>query len=317
MGLRFSGKNMSPLPGWMSGGQFVALNMSNCDLPVHLHFALFNRSTGFVLKPREMRAGADESGNASRGGQSDEVYWPPPRDKLHCVSVNIHSLHNLPQGGEQRPRYSGSCSACHQYHPELSGRAVAPRSVHSSSPSIKVSIHSIGGFCAVSSSLPLREDASADICSARVKKNGMNATFEQTIHCVAAEPSATFLRTSVVDQGREVAYEVAVLGRLRRGCRVLLLRSSLGTRIEFCYLLVSITFSSEPNHFPTLRQLRIKSAELTKSSSNWSRLPLASEEHSTSTYGIHADKAEYGIAGAELPAGTQREWHHSRVSERG
>eukprot|EP00966_Prymnesium_polylepis_P121521 2808497-Prymnesium_polylepis.1 len=56
LGLRFSGRNMSPLPGWLSGAQNVALNMSNTDVPVQLHFALFTGSDGFRLKPPEMRS---------------------------------------------------------------------------------------------------------------------------------------------------------------------------------------------------------------------------------------------------------------------
>ena len=53
-GLRFSGNNLNPLPGWLAGSQYVALNMSNTDLAVQVHFALFNRTCGFVLKPCEM-----------------------------------------------------------------------------------------------------------------------------------------------------------------------------------------------------------------------------------------------------------------------
>eukprot|EP00966_Prymnesium_polylepis_P047997 1111329-Prymnesium_polylepis.2 len=45
---------MSPIPGWLAGAQNVALNMSNVDLAVQVHFALFHGSAGFVLKPREM-----------------------------------------------------------------------------------------------------------------------------------------------------------------------------------------------------------------------------------------------------------------------
>ena len=83
MGARFSGANMSPsasagtrtpavcthirfdlgvnrlaaaVPGWLCGAQHVALNMTRCDLPVQLHFALFKGSGGFVLKPHEQRS---------------------------------------------------------------------------------------------------------------------------------------------------------------------------------------------------------------------------------------------------------------------
>eukprot|EP00966_Prymnesium_polylepis_P272845 6303411-Prymnesium_polylepis.1 len=58
LGLRFSGKNMSPLPGWLAGAQSVCLNFSpvggKIDLAVKLHHALFGHSGGFVLKPSGM-----------------------------------------------------------------------------------------------------------------------------------------------------------------------------------------------------------------------------------------------------------------------
>ena len=46
LGLRFSGANMNPLPAWLAGAQYVALNMTNVDLPVQLHHALFNGTAG-------------------------------------------------------------------------------------------------------------------------------------------------------------------------------------------------------------------------------------------------------------------------------
>ena len=79
-GLRFSGQNMDPLPCWGSGAQHVALNLGNAepDLPVQLHFALFEDTGGYVLKPREMR------------GEGDSRGWPPPREALQCVTVASH-----------------------------------------------------------------------------------------------------------------------------------------------------------------------------------------------------------------------------------
>jgi hypothetical protein len=59
----------------------------------------------------------------------------------------------------------------------------------------------------------------------------MNASFQQMVHCVAAEPYATFLRVGVTSEGHEIANETIVLSRLCRGYRVLQLRSLLGTRI--------------------------------------------------------------------------------------
>ena len=57
LGLRFSGANMNPLPGWLGGAQNIAINMSNNDLPLQLHHALFKSTSGYVLKPPEMRHG--------------------------------------------------------------------------------------------------------------------------------------------------------------------------------------------------------------------------------------------------------------------
>ena len=71
-----------------------------------------------------------------------------------------------------------------------------------------------------------------------------------TLHCLASEPNETFLRVVALDGKEAVAYETAVLGRLRRGYRVFQLRCELGTRIEQCYLLVKISFGSEPNRWP-------------------------------------------------------------------
>jgi hypothetical protein len=45
---------MSPLPFWLVGAQSVVLNMSNNDQPLHLHYALFNGTQGYRLKPPEM-----------------------------------------------------------------------------------------------------------------------------------------------------------------------------------------------------------------------------------------------------------------------
>jgi hypothetical protein len=45
---------MSPLPCWLGGTQSVALNFSEVDLAISLHFAMFRGSDGFVLKPPEM-----------------------------------------------------------------------------------------------------------------------------------------------------------------------------------------------------------------------------------------------------------------------
>ena len=87
--------------------------------------------------------------------------------------------------------------------------------------------------------------------------DGMNVIIDSKVHCIAAEPHTTILRIGVSDRGQEVAFEVAVLGRLRCGYRVLLMRGAAhGTRIELCYLFIHVTVGSEPNLWPTQRQQR-------------------------------------------------------------
>eukprot|EP00966_Prymnesium_polylepis_P031576 734529-Prymnesium_polylepis.2 len=150
---------MSPLPGWLAGAHHIALNMSNNDLAVQLHHALFKASDGYVLKPPEMHLVAPES-RTTDPSESDQVdsedaYWPPARDSLHCTTVEVISLHNAPKRGEQRPSYEGSRGACHAFHSELSGGSVPPDNTNPSCPGLTLSIHPIGGFCAVSDVLPL------------------------------------------------------------------------------------------------------------------------------------------------------------------
>lgn len=90
LGLRFSGNNMNPLPCWLAGAHSVALNMSNNDLPLQLHFALFKGSGGYVLKPIAMR----DSSSTTQNGDS---FWPIYRDRLDFVTMRFLSLHNLPK----------------------------------------------------------------------------------------------------------------------------------------------------------------------------------------------------------------------------
>jgi len=304
LGLRFSGSNMNPLPCWLAGAQFIALNMSNNDLAVQLHFALFNDSS-YVLKPHCMRQAATErpgliesapecavplrpsstapaerqsrpqdnksschvSGQKERASDvtaaylPDEkaaAYWPPPRDKLHAVTLEIISLHNLPKRGEQRPH---ARHPCHRHVSELSGKYVPPDGRNVSSPVVQLAVHPIGGFCAISKTLPLPPGTEIDSSTGAVESNGLNAAFRETVHCITAEPHTTFLRVSVADGKHEVAYETVVLGRLRHGYRVLTLRHvATGTRIELAYLFVRLSFGSVPNLWPTARQLNLHSS---------------------------------------------------------
>jgi len=293
LGLRFSGANMSPLPCWLAGAHSVALNMSNNDLPLQLHFALFDRFGGFLLKPSEMREkmrdlchprlsstqpvrpDANEHVDAAAEGpqfpgvaqalgdnQDGDAYWPPPREMVDFTLIEVFSLCNLPKRGEQRPRRDGSRGLCHKYAPELTGDLVPPDGSDASSPAVQFTLHPIGGFCAISDMLPLPQTVETEYTTTAVPGNGMHAEYYETVYCAATEPYATFLHISVSDGGQEVAYESAVLGRLRNGYRVFQMRSLLGTRIELAYLFVRIRSGTQPNLWVTPRQLRVRSQML-------------------------------------------------------
>jgi len=305
LGLRFSSKNMNPLPFWLAGAQHVAINLCTNDLPSMLHHALFKGSP-YLLKPPEMRdatqlgykpslepeldsreppdvqgalstpstpggekaskVGLPPASTKGRGSfvqtqgriDNEDAFWPPLRDNLDRVSIDILTLHGLPKRGEQRPRLDGRRGACHQYHPELSGIPAPPDDSPPSSPHLRFTIQGIGGFCTISDTLPLRSRAETEIATVAADQNGLQANVGQQIHCVAAEPHTTFLHVSVSNGGQaEVAYEIVVLGRLRHGYRVLSLRNLLGTRIELAYLLIRVNFGTEQNLWSTSRHLRM------------------------------------------------------------
>ena len=122
----------------------------------------------------------------------------------------------------------------------------------------------MAGFCGISTELPVPQQNVETEVTLPPTNNGMNAIFEEpsaTVHCLAAEPYASFVRVGVTDRRHEVAFEVVVLGRLRCGYRVLLLRGLSGTRIELCYLFVHVSMGTEANLFISPRQLNIQSAK--------------------------------------------------------
>lgn len=312
LGLRFSGKNMSPLPGWLAGCQSVCLNMSNTDLAVHLHFALFNSSGGYMLKPPAMlhdathpltsQASSEHTPSraqlrpqlssasslllleASESNEAhEEDYWPEPSETIHRTTVDILALHRLPKRGEQRPSYQGSRAACHRYVPELSGAAVPPNKLDQSNPAIMISLHPIGGFCAVSSKIRLSKQDTKTELLLSPNDNGLNATVGTKVHCFATEPHATFIHVNVTDDEKLVAYEVCVLGRLRYGYRVLQLRSPLGTRIELAYLFVRIEFGTSANLWATPRHVLalLKKARQRQSSCSQAQPQNLDSDHSS------------------------------------
>ncbi|EOD23754.1 hypothetical protein EMIHUDRAFT_116213 [Emiliania huxleyi CCMP1516] len=250
LGPRFSGMNMDPLRCWRTGAQHVALNLCNTvpDLPAQLHYALFEDTGGYVLKPEAMVNGQG---------------WPPRRESLRRVTIDLLSLHGLPLRGEERPRIEGAHGASHAYASELSGCWRPPRAVEASSPRVHVSLHTIGGFCSVGTELPPSPRVKTEHMTSAAE-GGLSACFGETVHLLAAEPHETILRVAVLDgeASTEVAFETAVLGRLRQGYRTLQLRSRRGTRIEMCHLLVRISLGEEPHRWQSASELRKGNADL-------------------------------------------------------
>lgn len=239
----------------------MCLNFSKADLATQLHFALFDGGGGYVLKPSEMRADPVEVEHSQvEQGQdpTTDDFWPPLRMKLHRATIEILSLHSCPKYREQRPRYGGSHGESHKYHTELSGPFAPPNRQEPLTPGLAFALYPIGGFCAVSKTLPLAPQNVTTELTLPHKDNGMNATFGEVVHCLAAEPNATVLRVSVTWRGEDIAFTTAMLGRLRRGYRILQLRSLFGTRIELAYLFVHVSFGAEPNLWVSPRQLRLQ-----------------------------------------------------------
>ena len=128
----------------------------------------------------------------------------------------------------------------------LSNEPSPPSTGGVSSPSLVISVHAIGGFACVTPSLPPRAALSTRYETRPVARNGFNAPFNATVHCVAAEPLEVVLRVGVIDGEREVAHGCVVLGAMRGGYRVLHLCDNKGTRIDLCGLLLRIEHGVQP-----------------------------------------------------------------------
>ena len=250
-GFRVASTNFDPLHAWGSGAHMAAMNMQTNYLPVQLMFALFETScgVGYVLKPPEMR------------GPSPA--WPPVRSSVQRVSLRLLSLHNLPKQREQRPHLEGARGACHSAVPQLSGNMTTlpslPDDGIEASPCVVIDVHTLGGMACVSG-IKAPSQLRSKWKSKRLAGNGLNARFDETAHVIAAEPRETLVRIGVVDDDgytqREVAYEAASLGALRPGYRCVHLRSSLGTRIERCYLFVHVSIESDANLWLPAKELQ-------------------------------------------------------------
>ena len=107
-------------------------------------------------------------------------------------------LHRLPTRDEVRPVNNEPHLA---FEPSLTGSPQPPSGAPAavSSPWVSVELHSMGGFCCVSSSLPLEQPYLRRFETPRVLKNGYNPIFGCKVHCVASQPMQTVLRIAVED----------------------------------------------------------------------------------------------------------------------
>ena len=246
--LRTDSSNPDPLLPWTMGVQMVALNLQVNDLPTQLHHALFalGGGLGYVLKPAELRGPGED--------------FPPAREVVTRLALRIISLHQLPTAGERRPHTAGRRAASHEHVRHLTDSSVPTKASAAavSSPSVRVELHALAGFCCASEAeRPTGSDIPTQFKTAPVRGNGLAAYYGDTVHCIAAEPLSTVLRVVVVDGESEVAYETAVLGALRTGYRCFQLRQPrTGTRIELCSLLVHIEATEEPHLWAEAETLR-------------------------------------------------------------
>ena len=109
-GTRVASSNMDPLPCWRLGAQMVALNYQTNDTPVQLNRALFalDSGYGYVLKPPDMCCTpqfAAFNAQEERRTLNDDVYWPPPRERLHRTTIEVLSIHNLPKVRTRAARF--------------------------------------------------------------------------------------------------------------------------------------------------------------------------------------------------------------------
>jgi hypothetical protein len=91
----------------------AGLNMSNNDVALQLHFALFKGSRGYVLKPSAMCARTFEDHQVAEEEDSEMIFWPTAREMLHRTTVRLHSLHNFPKVAVTAKR-THPCAPCAQ-----------------------------------------------------------------------------------------------------------------------------------------------------------------------------------------------------------
>ena len=199
-----------------------------------------------------------DSGEDQAPPQVSPSFWPTTRTSVTRVSVRILGLYHLPTRREGRPKLiGGPRAAALAFIPELNGERAMPDSgAVPSSPSVRLSVHAIGGFACVSRYNPPPDDAGTTAATPPVYFNGLNPSFNHIFHCLAAEPRETILRVAVAEDDVEVAYETTVLGILRPGYRCFQMRSLHGTRVRLCAVFVHIRIGQEANVVGESSELR-------------------------------------------------------------
>eukprot|EP00966_Prymnesium_polylepis_P252399 5835143-Prymnesium_polylepis.1 len=76
---------------------------------------------------------------------------------------------------------------------ELSGATAPPDGLDPSSPALKFTLHPIGGFCAISKTLPLPERTTSEFVTPAAVGNGMNPQFHnetsyEAMHTLTEHP---------------------------------------------------------------------------------------------------------------------------------
>ena len=143
----------------------------------------------------------------------------------------------------------------HLYLPELSGQSVPPSCGGLAWPSVGLSVHPIGGFAAIASSLEQLKRTGGGSFSQRLRtpscggaRGGLSATLDAQAHVLVAEPAEALLRLAVLDGETELAYEALVVGAMRSGYRCIPMRHpASGSPIDGCALLVHVSRSRAPS----------------------------------------------------------------------
>lgn len=105
-GTRISSSNLKPVPFWAIGAQICALNWQNFGTSNQLNAALFQGSSGYVLKPAALRAGGD--GRLGVRGKKKRL-------QLHVAGASDIPLHDEKAESDIKPYLS-----CNIYHPSPS-----------------------------------------------------------------------------------------------------------------------------------------------------------------------------------------------------